>query len=380
MTERDDFYRQEDEVDLIELLQTIWKGKWLILKTICICVVLVVFTLFVLPESYRVSAQLSPGAHSIFIKYTPLNRLLDKNQFDYVIGSDVVFSMFIDEFNDYEEMQKALSSNDFVINHLEGLNEIEKGQKIVDYAKLFVITPPKLKKTNWSISYQWHDVLEGRLILSKAIANVLQKVRATIVSDIYYLAKEVKAYKQRERDMLSNKLASIVEIGNLEHTKRIQFLSEQSKIAEALGLEVNMLDAKELKNSSGNGVALQIMSKDTPFYLRGYKSINQEISLLSHRTKEQRHLMSSGYVEVKRKLRELESDLSEKQLLDNLKIINTDDVNRWISVNLDLAETKQRKRPIVFIVISILVGGMLGVMYVLVAAEFARRRESLGDK
>lgn len=377
MSAGDTHYNQDDEIDLIELLQTIWEGKRQVLAVMGVSVSLALLAIFAMPDTYKVSTELSKAPSSIFMKYIPLNQMIAERKLDYRIDSETLFSMFIDEFSDYEELIHAIGASVSIKQRLDGLglDEIEKRQRIVEHAKLFEIIAPTKKEPNWFISYQWHDPLEGRMILEKAIANVLEQVKKTLINDINHLASSIKVKKQRQKDTLTDKLSSIIEISQLSLSKRLQFLSEQSAIAKASGIKSNMLDPKALNHSSEKGLALQIMSSEPPFYLRGYKSIDEEIKLLTNRTEEQRYLMANGYVETKERLGQLKYDFFEKQLLTNLDVIHADDAQYWVLSNLEMAEIKQQKKPFLYLAMAILLGGMLGIMYVLIAEGFSRHKK-----
>ena len=52
---------EEDEIDLLELWNTIWKGKWFIMGFTLVCTLIAVFvTLFVLPVTYKSDIVLKP--------------------------------------------------------------------------------------------------------------------------------------------------------------------------------------------------------------------------------------------------------------------------------------------------------------------------------
>ena len=87
---------QDDEIDLFELFQTLWDGKWKIIATTLVAAVIGVFLFVVKPNSFEVS-PIQSGKPSVFLKYTALNELLkderigydkDTNPRAYILDSD----------------------------------------------------------------------------------------------------------------------------------------------------------------------------------------------------------------------------------------------------------------------------------------------------
>ena len=60
---------QDDEIDLFELFQTLWDGKWkIILITFVAAIIGVVFSV-VKPNSFEVSAPIQSGKQSVYLQY-----------------------------------------------------------------------------------------------------------------------------------------------------------------------------------------------------------------------------------------------------------------------------------------------------------------------
>ena len=118
-------------------------------------------------------------------------------------------------------------------------------------------------------------------------------------------------------------------------------------------------------------LSLNISSNEVPFYLRGFKAIDKEISLIRSRSEEGQLLMASGYIEITEKIISLENDLSASQLRNSLKSIENDNPNNWVQYDLTLADRKSQKKSKLYVALSILLGGMLGAVYVLVSNYYS---------
>jgi LPS O-antigen subunit length determinant protein (WzzB/FepE family) len=176
---------------------------------------------------------------------------------------------------------------------------------------------------------------------------------------------------------LGNELNLIKQRQKYENNIRIFYLVEQSAIAKELGIETNTLDPNALAQTPSSGVSLNISSNEVPFYLRGFKAIDKEISLIRSRSEEGQLLLASGYIEITEKIISLENNLSPSQLRNSLKFIENDNQNDWVQFDLTLADSKSQKNSKLYVALSIVLGGMLGAMYVLISNTIRKRKERL---
>ena len=364
----------DDEIDLFELFETLWRGKWKIITTTFVAALVGITFSFVLPNSYQVSTPIQNGKQSVFLPYTVLNDLLKINQFSPPVDEQKMFEMFVAEFNDYEEMINVLSDNDFVKQSIEDLDEIDKRIKMIDFAKSFALKRPSKNEENWLLSFEWHDNLEGSRLLDDAIQQTLINTQKATKDNIDSLASSVDMRNSLELDNLRNELRLIEQKQIDREKQRLQYLIEQSAIAKEIGIESNTLNSNDLSQSSQGGISFSVSSNAAPFYLRGYKAIEKEISLISNRSDEEALLMESGYIEIKEKILSLENDLSLSQLRTASQLIATDSPNKWVEYDLAFADSKSQKKSKLYVALSILLGGMFGAMYVLVSNSIRKRK------
>ena len=313
----------DDEIDLFELFQTIWDGKWKIILTTFIAAVMGVVFGAVKPNSFEVSTTIHSGKQSVFLKYTSLNDLLknegmlyqlETNPNGYIFDDASVFKMFIAEFNDYEEMVDAVGSSDFVQKSIKDLDDDNKQRALIGFAKAFKLKAPSNNEKNSTLSFVWHDATEGAKLLNDAIRQTLSNTKNISVSSVNELADAIDIRNKRNLEQLRNKLILIEKNQFDKDMKRIQYLLEQSAIAKELGIETNRLDANALSQSSQNAISLSVNSNEVPFYLRGYKAIDKEIALIKSRSDEERLLIADGYTQTKEEIGSLEAALSSSQL------------------------------------------------------------------
>ena len=377
---------KDDEIDLFEFFETLWDGKWKIILTTSLAAIIGVVFSVVKPNYFEVTTTLHSGKQSVFLKYTSLNDLLKNEGMlyqasmipnGYIFSNDSVFKMFIAEFNDYEEMVDAVGTSDFVQKSIKDLDDDDKQRALIDFAKAFELKAPSKNEGNWALSFEWHDDLEGRQLLKDAILKTLVNIRNAAKENIDVFATAVDTRNSRELESLHNEMSLIENKQMGRDKKRIQYLIEQSAIAKELGIERNKLDPNGLTQSSENGISLSFNSIDVPYYLRGYKAIDKEIELIRNRTQEQMLLSADNYLELKEKVVSLENDLASSQLRDASKTIEIDNPNDWVEFDMALADSKSQRKSKLYVALSIVSGGMIGVLFVLVSNAVRKRRERL---
>ena len=387
---------QNDEIDLFSIFETLWDGKWKIIFLIFISSIAGISISFFTPNAFKVTTKLKESNKDLYNNYkylnnilqinnnqetkkfdvfnnykvntTILNRLkLEKTDFsnseEFKVDNVLIFEMFINEFNDYEEMISVLSKNDFVKEKIKNLNVEDKRKALINFAKNFnIIKTSKKGDKSWQISFLWHEVSEGSFMFTKALNLTLNNVQKSLSKKIDNIANSIDLENQRKKGSLNIVLKSMRELNKLNSIKRIRYLVEQSDIAKVLGIEKNQLDK------------LNIESPNYPYYLRGFKAIDKELDLIKSRSNEDNDLMSLGYFEIKRELILIENDIRSKQLRDANQSIKKDDISKWVSFNLELAKVESIKKPNLYIFFSIILGGILGTFYVLIAEAFRKRK------
>ena len=387
---------QEDE-NFFKIFETLWDGKFKIIFITILTVLMGYSFSRSLPESYNVTTPIYSGDPSVFFSYRTVNDVLkdkdllfhpNENPNGYSIYASTIFEKFIEEFNDYEEMISVLSEEKFVTQLTQGLNDIAKRRVLIKLAKSFVIVPSK-KQKSWFLTFNWHDDDEGRRLFNDALVLTIKNTQKKIIGDVEKLAASIDFNNFRKLEIFHNELDLVyqrqIEIDN----KRIKFLTEHSAIANELGIEKNTVDPNLLFSSESNSfatnrasmkrklsnrVSLKIMG-DKSYYLRGFKAIEKEIMLIKNRTSEERLLMSRDYIVIKNDIAVLKNDLSSSQLRDSLKIIKNHDPRNWVKFDLSLANSKSLKKSKLYIVLSIMMGGILGSMYVIISNILKKRRE-----
>ena len=362
------------ETDLFEVFVTIWNGKWKIIITTFVAAVIGVSFSVVKPNSFKISVPIQSN-QSISINYTSLNELLMDEGLSYEVNRDSIFEIFVSEFNDYEEIIDALSTSEFVQKSIKDLDDDDKQKALIGFAKSFVLKAPSTEKVNNTMSFVWHDDLEGVRLLNDAIRQTLLKTKSILIDHINNLAEHIDFRNARELEKLRNELSLIKQNQINIEKQRIQYLLEQSAIAKELDIETSGIDVNALSQSSQNSIFLGSNSFDIPFYMRGFKAIDKEIALIQSRTREEQMLAAEGYLQTKEEIASIEEDLSSSQLRDALEALTSDNPYDWVEFDLTIADVVSQKKSMQYVVLSLVLGGVVGMIYVLISNAILNRKE-----
>lgn len=381
---------RNQEIDLMLVLKSLIQGKWKIISFIFIFLIVSISYISYTPNLYKVTTNIKQSNESLYFKYKYLNNILmketeiDTKLFEtsyinklmkfngFIINSSRIFQMFVNEFNDYEEMITVLSENNYIKDKMKNLNEKEKRKLLIKFAKKFIIFQPNNKYNIWKISFDWHEINQGTLLFNKALDLTLYNVQKSLLMEINNIANSIDLENQRIVTSLNVKLKSIRALTKLNNAKKIKFLIEQSLIAKELSIENNQLsNYTNMNNVSGlsqdRNDFFSTLNLNIPYYLRGFKSIDKEIELIQRRTNLDNDLMTPGYLEIKEKLLYIQSDNRSKILREAKNTINNDNITKWVNFDLELSEIQNLKRSNLIIVISIIIGAISGIFYVLIS-------------
>ncbi len=383
----------DDEINLIDAIITIWNEKFkiLIIALIFLSLGFVYINLLDNDEtnSYEVSSQIKPSDSSGFVKYISTNDLLlstellfiQKDLDLYLVDNQTIFGRFIEEFMDYEELKIVLKKNPFVKKQISELSQKNEERILANFAQSFTILNEKINnKKYYFINFNWHNVDEGKEIINETINLVLSNLKNLIIKDIETLIKIIKIKNSNKLQSLEMDLniinQSYIEQRKNNDLKRINFLKEQAQIARELEIENNQLNANLGINKN----------LDTLYYLFGYKMIEKEISLIKNReyNLNESSVASQSSFTKKIEINKVKSGITVKKMLDRIDIVKNDKQSTWINYNLSSSEItpikkKQADKKLILIA-AICFGLIIGIMYVFISKMFQNRIKYLDNK
>tara|TARA_B100001057_G_scaffold54706_1_gene48617 strand:+ start:28 stop:1056 length:1029 start_codon:yes stop_codon:yes gene_type:complete len=331
----------DDEIDLIALFKIIWDSKIKILFVTLISFLLGFGYNSQIPENYLNSLAIKPYKNTEFLKLDNIQKLLKSNQSNQTNQSNQsgqsnqsYLARFINELADYEEFLLIIKNTKKVQENISKLKIEDQEIKLFKYAKLLEIDVPKKNENNYTINFKWHDPEEAMKILKDTLDLTSNNLKIAIHNQSEAILEfEKKLVLQNDR-------------------VRLDYLNEQSSIAKELNISDNQVDGANLYQSN---LSLNINSNDitdTAYYLRGYRAIDKEIELIQNR----------DYKFLK---------LIEKEIIE-FKNSNT----KLVDYNVYLIETKSLKKMKLILMISIILGLIIGVFYALISNAFKSQTAS----
>ena len=326
----------DDEIDLNELINILWKGRIKIALIIIFSVLLSYGFNKNQPNtinSYQYSLAIKPSRSVEFIKLEPLLSFLGVYTND---TKDQIFGKFLKEITDYEELITILKGNEEIQKSISKLSMSDRQQILFGYAKIFTIEPPTSEEVpHHLLKFIWHDEKQSRNIIEQILKLTLVNFQNSFFDELEQILD------MRKNDAI------------YADNKRIEYLLEQSLIAKELDLADNTVDSVNLSQSNSN-VQFNFTPNDVAYYLRGYKAIGKEISLI--------------------RARDYNDFNYYKNQLNSLKNNNI----QWIDYNIFLLDSKMFSKPKVLkinLTLSIMIGLVIGVFYVYFFNKFKSRKK-----
>jgi LPS O-antigen subunit length determinant protein (WzzB/FepE family) len=333
-----------DEINLIELISTVWEGKWKIAVAVVISFIAAISYQSIKSKNFTTITEIQPVSSSALYKYTVLNntiKLADTvtNSSFQKITELSLLNLYIDILNDKSIFEDGMHKLNF-LDASQYSDEQEYNEAIIKLAASIKILSPlidKKKEGNLEISYhtinfeyddveKWKrfliyvDKLANQLVKNKILEDFsntlsflkqdkeyqLEKLKTSITNTQIDFDKEMKKFDMNREFQIEDTQTKI-DNAFLDYDRktasRLAFLREQASIARKLEIAKNTIEVQTF--GTKNGMVANIKT-DTPFYLRGYEAIEKEIELIELRDDKQAFV--GGLLKLEQEKRSLEQD------------------------------------------------------------------------
>ena len=386
---------ESDEIDIGNIILILWNEKIKIILIVLIFTLVGVFNIYRQAPLFSFSLDIKASQNSEFIKFIPINEIfrnsdilfsIDKKDEKSLINSyhidrDFIFKKFINEFKDYEELIFVLKNNSYVKENIIGNSENDQKQMLANFAKSIVsFQPVNEKNDKFTVDFRWHDIDQFKKILDETMKLVLLNLKKSVINDVKNLAESIEKNNLYALEPLELRLDLFNETQNQFNLSRIEYLTEQSKIAKSLDIKDNQLDyltlllteRSNLLTSEFNSRLIQSdiyssLDQEAPYYLRGYKVIDKEIELIKKRKNKNTIISSPRFAKTIEKINVINSDLSSKQLINYINVIENDNESQWVEYDLLYLSINSLNNSKVKLIKIILLGFAFASFYVLVA-------------
>lgn len=349
---------QNDEIDLFQLIETLWKGKWIIVG-------------FILASFIGLTGYQSMQSSTVYTAKTKINTIsiIEREKYEasnkhgfFPVSEKLLMNTFIAVLNERYLFEEGIHK----FNLLEKTmyeDDIAYNEAIVKLADSIELVPTiennkENKDSNWIINFEFYDKEKWMKVLKYVDTNANEKVRNILLSNFNLLVSIEKQKKNFELEDILIQIENIKNDYERQMSNKIEYLNEQAAIARILGIEKNTIEAQT----------------DTPFYLRGYIAIEKEIELIESREKKEAFI--ENLIDLEQKQREIIQNSNVKraaELFAKIPISNKDDF-KAVSSRVFLTKFETDKNKMNIYVLTLAISGMLGIFYVIVRTEFRSRK------
>ena len=420
----------DDEIDLFQLFETIWDGKWLIVAITAVATLLGGLFAFTRPAEFVSTTDIRPITTAQISEYSASNAVGF-----FQIERDQLRNLLIEQLQEQTILEQAIRQFELV-NRENFESEEAYEEAIIQLAASVELLQPdpdgKTPRLDWQLTFEGSEEEKWLQVLASAKQQATEHVRELLnkrFEKAVLVAQQDRAFKLEDLDAqiefatldfdtsmralelrqgfavqdLTTKIANARADYQRKTQDRVAFLTEQAAIARQLGVAKSTHEAQTF--ATPNGVLASVKS-DIPFYLNGYEAIEKEIELINSR--EETDAFVSGLFELQSELRALEQDQtlaraeSNKEFLEEVlelerqkRVIEHDKTiqraqelfattpianpDRFVAVQMNLlgSDIQRKSKRMLIVALSVVLGGMIGVLYVLIRSGMRNRRKAV---
>ena len=347
-------HRNDDEIDLAQLMKTLWLGKKTIIGSIFLFIIIAITYALAAQQWWTSSAIVTTGQYSniaslrqqvanFYVVYNNNNNNTDQHNITEVnklLNSNEMLRQYITEFNAFNNKKSFILSNPIMKEYANGANKKNEMSFVNNWAKKIQASLTDKKENGvYTLSYQATDSeLSHQLLLSYS----------------QFIDKKVK------KDVFDG-LAAVI---------RNQTLIFKSQL---LSLEIQ---AKELKQQ-------ELVKTDYALKIANSAKANKPMPLMNNNQLFSIDLGSEGLSEKSKILKQM-TDLSlfEPSIImirSDLDILSTIQLNSKTKFepisylqNIGYPITRDKPKRALIVILGLLLGGMFGVAIVLLKSAFGK--------
>jgi LPS O-antigen subunit length determinant protein (WzzB/FepE family) len=366
-----------DEIDLLDLVQTLWAGKFKIVGFVLTFVLGVLGILFFQP---------APP----FIAKTEIKPILSEEAERYRLFNDLGFivvtpeglrALFIERLDSrqlFEEVfkkYKLLNRGDYKTDE-----EFEAALSLLA-ASIDILAPVNVdgkekgeSRKHWTISFQYNDHDKWQDALREVSFAANEEVRGNLKLRFESTFRAAMQKRRFGLEDINTAIGNALKDYDRKTSDRLAFLKEQASIARKLGVSKNTIEAQTFTTQTG---VLANVKTDTPFYLRGYEAIEKEIELIQGRQNKKAFI--AELIELERKKRALEQDrtLERAETLFAETPIMADPNFSAVSFDVDATDYQSKTKRLLMVALAMVMGAMVGVVFVLISNAMKTRQATL---
>jgi len=357
-----------DEIDLADLIRSLWNGKWVVISTTIVAVMAAVIYLTITPKTYTGALEISP------LSSVDAEVYLILNESELIgINNKQLETLFIEDILTYEALEASIKESSY-LEKLATESELEFSLRISDAARKFTVSKQSNKKdkeqqTKWTIALTTQRPELAIKVVTDAMSIANDNVNRQVQNSMDRLLAAHSRGITRELKDIDTDTSIALNNEKLKTQFRLAYLKEQASLARAIGIDKNTLTAQTFTTQSA---LVTSVNKEEPFYLRGYIAIEKEIEILSSRQSPQ--LFIPELISNERRKQQLlkDSSVTYAKKLIALTPIGTAAFEA-VSYDLPSIEFQSKTKTSLILALSIVLGGMLGIFVLLIRNAVVRK-------
>ena len=372
-----------DEIDLLELIEIIWDGKWLIGAITFASVILSTAGALLLPPSFEGRIDIEALDRTQIASFAAINDTPGISQPIYsgntlighkgVIHPENLFVAFVAELRRGQFLSEAYAEIDPEFINFKG-DDTQARQKLSAFRRNYQISVDRKNPLLGTLRFSSRDTELGRLILTSALKKINEEVRREHLESVFDLKQSIEATLNYEIDEVETNITNALANYETKTAARLAELTEHAAIARQLGIIDNQAG---LAARGTNGIGINV-NTNLPLYLRGFKALEKEIALINNRgTGNALFPYLPDYPKLAAKLRKLNTDRRLQRIENGVKLTPLAYSETFIAVNYDL-ETLRFTPSFnnrLIVVLATLMGSIIAVILVLMRHFMAQRKQ-----
>ena len=362
----------DDEIDLLSLIETIWDGKWRIASIIAVSLLSVFgFNIVKRNTTFTAVTEIKPITSFEFDRYSLFNAT---GVFE--IKRQTLLNLYIEQIEEGSLLETGIDKHN-LINKDDFDSESDYKEAIQKFASEIEVLKPINEKNEIRLyhvlSTKYNDKDKWKQLLTFVNDEANRKVKASLIKrfeTIVSIQNQKKDFAIKDIDI---KIDNIKKDYDRNTKDRLAFLNEQAAIARKLDIEKNTIASQRF--STQNTFVTNVKT-DAPFYLRGYLAIEEEIKQISNRN--DKNAFISDLFKIEQQKRTLEQDETLQRAID---LFNKTPLTRTnfkaTIVKVATTDFEINNRINLYYALAIILGGIVGVIYILIANAFKNRRTLL---
>ena len=374
-----------DEIDLIELVESLWLSKWLIAAITSAFAAISVIGALLMPTSFKAELRISALTNQQMAAYQTLNNTPGISRPIYqggvlvgqigVISREILFSNFLDQLRLGTSFAEAHRSLDPEFEHFDGTST-ELTQKLAEIGGSYAFNLEMGSDTSGLLSFETVERELSKTIVKTALNEIQKKSRVENLQAISSLRRSINTRLTFELENVDIKIQNAFSNYENETTARLALLKEHAAIARQLG------NADGLAIASGNSGINVAVEQKQPLYNRGYKALEKEIALIDARGKGKAAFpYVTNLVSLAAQRRALESDTRLARIdagLATTPIISEGEF-KAVNYDMDTLVFKSTTSKNLIVVLSTLMGSFIAVIFVLLREALLARKKPVAE-